>query len=85
MIAQLLNQASFLIVTAVVLGGALIVLIARRARRRLWLAWLAAVAIAAGVNLAMRTTPERVFASAEGVQQTIASGKPTLVEFYSNY
>jgi len=85
MMAELLNQASFLIAAAVGLGGALIVLIVRRARRWLWLAWLAAVAITIGVNLAMRTTPERAFASVEEVQRAIASGQPTLVEFYSNY
>ena len=84
-IAQLLNQNSFLLVSAVVLGGTLILLIARRARPRLWAVWIVAVAAAVGANAATRTTPARTFESAPEVQRAIASGKPTLVELYSNY
>ena len=84
-LAQLLNQNSFLLVSVLVLGGWWAALIVRRARRYAWLIWAAAVAIAVGFNLAARTTPERAFESVADVQTAIASGKPTLVEFYSNY
>jgi len=84
-LAQLLNQNSFLLGGVLVLGGWWVVLIVRRARRYAWLIWAAAVAIVVGFNLAARTTPERTFESVADVQTAIASGKPTLVEFYSNY
>lgn len=84
-LAQLLNQNSFLLVSVLVLGGWWVALIVRRARRYAWLTWAAAVAIAVGFNLAARTTPERTFESVADVQKAIASGQPTLVEFYSNY
>lgn len=84
-IIQLLNQNSFLLVSGVVLGGALIALIARRARPRMWLVWIAAVAVAVTLNSAARTTPVRAFESAAEVERAIASGTPTLVELFSNY
>jgi hypothetical protein len=83
--SQLANQNSFVLAAVAVLGGALIALIATRARRVVWLAWVIAVLIAAGLNLAMRTVPPRAFGSVAEVQQALSSGKPTLVEFYSNY
>jgi hypothetical protein len=84
-IAQLLNQNSFLVYGSLALGAWLIALIARRARRRWWLTWAGAVALAIGANLVLRTSPPREFRSADEVQQAIASGRPTLVEFYSNF
>ncbi len=83
-LAQLLNQNSFLIGVMVVLGGWFAVLVARRPRARAWLAWVTAAVAAIGVYFAARTVPPRVFASAAEVQQAIASGTPTLVEFYSD-
>ena len=84
-LAQLLNQNSFLLVSGVALGGALIALIARRARLWVWLVWIAAVAVAVILNRAARTTPARAFESAAEVERAIASGAQTLVELYSNY
>lgn len=84
-IAQFVNQNSFIVVSAVALGGAMLFLIARRARLRFWLIWIAAGAVAIGVNLAMRTPPARTFESVADVQKAVASGTPTLIEFYSNY
>ena len=81
-IVQLLNQNSFLLVAGVALGGALI---ARRARPRMWLVWIAAVVVAVALNRAVRTAPARAFESAAEVERAIASGTPTLVELYSNY
>lgn len=84
-IAQLLNQNSFLLGSGLALGVWLSVLIARRSRRRWWLTWVAAVALAIGANLALRTSPPREFRSVDEVQQAIAAGRSTLVEFYSNF
>jgi len=68
-IVQLLNQNSFLLVAGIALGGALIALIARRAHLRMWLVWIAAVAAAAVLNAATRTTPARAFESAAEVER----------------
>jgi len=84
-LAQLLNQNSFLIAVIAALGGSCIALIARRARRRAWLVWMAAVTVAIGIYFAMRTTPSRAFGSAADVQQAVTAGRPTLVEFYSDF
>ena len=83
-IAQLFNQNSFLIGSGLVLGVWLAALSARRARRRFWLAWIAAVAAALGIFLTMRTAASLTFAAAADVQRAIAAGRPTLVEFYSD-
>ncbi|HLF27656.1 MAG TPA: hypothetical protein VJG32_15075 [Anaerolineae bacterium] len=84
-LTQLLNQNSFLLYSLLGLGGWLVVLIVRRASRRAWLLWLAAGGLAVGANLAARTAPPREFQSVAEVQQALAMGAPTLVEFYSNY
>ena len=84
-VAQSLNQHSFLLVTGVLLGGWLAFLIARRARRTLWIAWIAAAVIAIGVFFALRTAAPRAFETAADVQRAVSSGTPTLVEFYSDF
>lgn len=84
-VAQFFNQHSFLLVASVLLGGGLVVLIARRARRALWLAWFAAAVIAIGVFVALRTAAPRAFETVADVQRAVSSGTPTLVEFYSDF
>ncbi len=83
--AQFFNQNSFLIGVIAVLGGTLTLFIVRRARRSAWLIWIAAAAIALSAHFALRTVGPRAFESAGEVQEAVAAGKPTLVEFYSNY
>ncbi len=84
-IAQSFNQNSFLLAAGVVLGGSFLALIARRARLRFWLAWIAGAAVVAGVFFAMRTAVPQAFDTADDVQRAVSSGRPTLVEFYSDY
>ena len=84
-IAQVFNQHSFLLAAGVLLGGWLIFLVRRRARRALWFAWIAAAAIAIGVFFALRTAAPRAFETVADVQRAVSSGTPTLVEFYSDF
>jgi len=84
-LAQLLNQNSFLIPASLTLLVWLAVLIVRRARRRFWLMWSAALLLAIGVYVLLRTPASRAFQSVAEVQQAISSGRPTLVEFYSDF
>lgn len=84
-LAQWLNQNSFLLLAGAALGGAAIVLRTLHARRALWLLWGVALVVATVIMLGGRTTPERAFAAADEIEQAIAGGKPTLVEFFSNY
>jgi hypothetical protein len=84
-VAQFFNQHSFLLAASVLLGGGLVVLIARRARRALWFAWFAAAVIAIGVFVALRTAAPRAFETVADVQRAVSSGTPTLVEFYSDF
>ena len=84
-LAQTLNQNSFLLIAAAVLGGAAIVLRVLHVRRVIWLLWSAALIIAVVIMLGGRSAPERMFASVTEVEQIISSGTPTLVEFFSNY
>jgi hypothetical protein len=84
-VAQFFNQHSFVLVASVLLGGGLVVLIARRASRALWLAWIVATVIAFGVFFALRTAAPRSFETVADVQRAVSSGTPTLVEFYSDF
>jgi len=84
-IAQLLNQNSFLLTAVAVLGGWLAVLIVRRRRGLVWLAWIAATSIATAVFLTMRTAAPQTFETADDVQRALSVGRPTLVEFYSDF
>ena len=85
-LAQILNQNSFLLAAGLGLGTALMVLIARRRRapRWVWLIWLAGLAAVVGGHFALRTAAPS-FDSVEDLQRAIASGRPTLVEFYSDF
>ena len=86
-LVQFFNQHSFLLYAALGLGAALAVLWARRRRvgRLAWVGWLIAVAVAVGGYFVFRTAATRTFESAAEVQRAIASGRPTLVEFYSDF
>jgi len=83
--AQFLNQHSFLMTASVLLGGWLVFLLARRPRRAVWAAWVAAVALAFGVFFRLRTAAPHAFETADDVERAISSGRPTLVEFYSDF
>ena len=82
---QFFNQYSFLIYSSLVLGGWLIVLIARRAHAHGWLVWTAAAALALGIYFVMRTAAPLIFESAADVQRAVSVGTPRLVEFYSDF
>jgi hypothetical protein len=84
-IAQWFNQNSFLVAAIAVWGGAFLVLIARRARPRAWLACIAGATAAAGIAYGMRTAAPQTFDTADDVQRAVSAGAPTLVEFYSDF
>lgn len=77
------NQHSYLIAAVIVLA-----LVGWWAYRRRTLAAVAIFALSAvilvGANLALRTGDPTVAAAAE-FDRALADGRPTLVEFYSNY
>ena len=84
---QLLNQHSFLLLAGGMLAvGLMVLLVARRriGRRARWIGLLALVALA-GAFAVMRTAAPSAYASAADVQRAVSSGRPTLVEFYSDY
>jgi hypothetical protein len=83
-ISQFVNQHSYLMISAaalVIFGG---VLRARQARRG-WLLWGALAAVAAAGWLALRTPDGRQLNTAADYEAALRAGRPTLVEFYSNY
>ena len=84
-LVQQINQNSFLIAATVVLCGWLVAILARRSRGRAWLAWLAGAAFTLGAFLVLRTAAPQPFASAADVQRAVSAGRPSLVEFYSDY
>ena len=84
-LAQLINQNSFLIGAIAVLGSWLVILLTRRSRGRAWRVWLVGVVFALAVFFALRTAAPQAFASADDVQRAVSAGRPSLVEFYSDY
>lgn len=81
---QFFNQHSFLMISGVVLSITAIVLVARQARRG-WLMWGALVIAAVIGWAALRTTDSLPLNSAADYEAALRSGRPTLIEFYSNY
>jgi 4-amino-4-deoxy-L-arabinose transferase-like glycosyltransferase len=81
---QFINQHSYLLISAVVLGVVAIALFRRRARRA-WLIWLGLLAVALVGWLALRTGEGTPFNSVEDYETALRSGQPTLVEIYSDY
>jgi len=83
-IFQFVNQHSFLLISAVVLGIAAIALLMRRARRA-WFIWFGLFVSALVGWLALRTGEDTRFNSVAGYEAALRTGQPTLVEFYSDY
>jgi len=81
---QFLNQHSFLMISAAALIIFALGLRARHARRG-WLIWGALAAAAISGWLGLRTTADLHLTSPADYEASIRSGRPTLVEFYSNY
>ena len=81
---QYFNQHSYLLICAIVLGSVAIALFRRHARRA-WLIWLGLLAVVLAGWLALRTGEGAQFNSVEDYEAALRTGKPTLVEFYSDY
>ena len=79
-----INEHSYLLGGAAILLILAIVLFARQVDRG-WLIWIGAAVSLGAVWLATRTGSGVQFDSVAVYEATIASGKPTLVEFYSDY
>ena len=83
-IFQFLNQHSYLVICAIVLGVLAIALFRRRARRA-WLIWLGVLAVVIAGWFALRTGEDTQFNSVADYEAALRTGQPTLVEFYSDY
>jgi protein-S-isoprenylcysteine O-methyltransferase Ste14 len=83
-IFQFFNQHSFLLISAIVLGVAAIALFRRHARRA-WLIWFGVLIVVIAGWFALRTGEGMRFNSAEDYEAALRTGRPTLVEFYSDY
>lgn len=87
-ILQFFNQHSFFLLPTLLLALAAGILLWRRARLLWWGAWglaLVGVVAFALVNRVPQTATVKLDTAAD-IRAAIASaGKPTLVEFYSNY
>ncbi len=81
---QFLNQHSFLLISAIVLGVVAIALFRHRVRRA-WMIWMGLLAVAIVGWLGLRTGEGTQFNSVEDYEAALRSGQPTLVEFYSDY
>ena len=83
-ILQFLNQHSYLLICAIVLGVMAVALFRRRARRAWWI-WLGVFVAAIAGWFALRTGGGTPFNSVEDYEAALRTGQPTLVEFYSDY
>lgn len=81
---QFLNQHSYLLISAIVLGATALTLWRRHARRA-WLIWPGLLVAAIAGWIALRTGEGTQFKSVEEYEAALRSGQPTLVEFYSDY
>lgn len=80
-----LNQFSYVIISLVVIAASLVLLRRYRASRRLMAAVaVVLVAFSMGGFFLLRPGPSDVD-STSAAQATIQNGKPTLIEFFSNY
>jgi hypothetical protein len=87
-IVQVFNQYSFFMLPATILVVAAAVLIWRRAKPIVWAVWglaLVGVVVFALANRVSQTATAKLDTAADIRTAIQASGKPTLVEFYSNY
>ncbi len=81
---QVFNQNSFLFISGFGLIIVALILLVRKARRG-WLVW-GALLIAAIIGwTALRTTDGLQLNSAADYEAALRTGRPTLIEFYSNY
>lgn len=87
-IVQVFNQYSFFLLPAIVLAVVAVVLVRRRARPAFWAVWgvvLAGVILYALVSRVPQTATVKLDTAADIRTAIQTAGKPTLVEFYSNY
>ena len=84
---QYLNQYSVFMLPALLLLAAAGVMAVKRTRPVIWLAWAGALLMVVGAVLAQHTaqTASVKLDTAADIRFAVASGKPALVEFYSNY
>ncbi len=81
---QVFNQNSFLFISGFVLAIAALILLVRKARRG-WLVWGVLLMAAVIGWTALRTTDGLQLNSAADYEAALHAGRPTLIEFYSNY
>lgn len=81
---QFLNQHSYLIASGTLLTIAAVVLFIRKARRA-WLLWIGLALIGVVGWFALRTGSGTQLNSVEDYEAIIRTGRPVLVEFYSDY
>jgi hypothetical protein len=87
-IAQFFNQYSFFMLPATILVVAAAVLMWRRAKPIVWAVWglaLVGVFAFALINRVSQTATVKLDTAADIRAAIQVSGRPTLVEFYSNY
>lgn len=84
-LVQFFNQNSFLLIAGLILTIIAIALRALHVRRVFWLVWGVALIVSVVILLNGRTVSDRPFASVGEIEQVISGGRPTLVEFFSNY
>lgn len=83
-LGQVINQNSFVFISGFVLAVAALVLFARKARRA-WLVWGVCVVAAVSGWFALRTTDGLQLNTLADYEAALRTGRPALVEFYSNY
>jgi hypothetical protein len=87
-ILQVFNQFSAIMLPTVILIVAAIVLLRRRARPVAWVTWglvLVGVVVFALVNRVPQTATAKLDTAADIRVAIQGAGRPTLIEFYSNY
>lgn len=83
-LGQVFNQNSFVFISGLTLAVAALVLLMRKARRA-WLGWGACVVAVVIGWFALRTTDGLQLNSVADYEAALRAGRPTLIEFYSNY
>ena len=81
---QFFNQHSFLLTGSLVLIVTTIVLLRRRARKG-WLIWGSLAVVLGAGWVVLRTGAGLQLNSVDDYEAAIKAGRPTLVEFFSNY
>lgn len=77
------NLNSFVLLSGLVLAGLALFLLSAHAPRQAWLSWIILALVLLAVNLAL-STGRSTLETPEQVEAALRSGKPTLVEFYSD-